>query len=77
MSTESRYKVQRDFVQGKGHLRIGATQIRSTSFAMDEFELYDRPLTEKEVALDAKGILLSVEPERKLTTTWGSLKTDR
>ena len=74
---EARYKVQRDFVQGKGHLRIGATEIRSTSFAMDEFELYDRPLTEKEVELDAKGILLSVEPERKLTTTWGRLKTDR
>ena len=74
---EARHKVQRDFVQGKGHLRIGATQIRSASFAMDEFQLYDRPLTEKEVELDAKGILLSVEPERKLTTTWGHLKTDR
>ena len=73
----ARYKVSRDFVQGKGHLRIGATNIRSASFAMDEFQLYDRPLTEKEVALDAKGILLSVEPERKLTTTWGHLKTDR
>jgi hypothetical protein len=44
---------------------------------MDEFQLYDRPLTEQEVALDAKGILLSVEPERKLTTTWGNLKTGR
>ena len=74
---EERYKVQRDFAQGKGHLRIGATNIRSASFAMDEFQLYDRPLTENEVALDAKGILLSVEPERKLTTTWGHLKTDR
>ena len=73
----ARYKVNRDFVQGKGHLRIGATNIRSASFAMDEFQLYDRPLTEKEVELDAKGILLSVEPERKLTTTWGHLKTDR
>jgi hypothetical protein len=74
---EGRHKVNRDFVQGKGHLRIGATNIRSASFAMDEFQLYDRPLTEQEVALDAKGILLSVEPERKLTTTWGHLKTDR
>ena len=72
-----RYKVNRDFVQGKGHLRIGATNIRSASFAMDEFQLYDRPLTEKEVELDAKGLLLSVEPEQKLTTTWGQLKTDR
>ena len=74
---EARYNVQRDFIQGKGHLRIGATQIRSASFAMDEFQLYDRPLTAKEVELDAKGQLLSVEPKRKLTTTWGRLKTDR
>ncbi len=74
---ESRHKVQRDFVQGKGHLRIGATNIRGASFAMDEFQLYDRPLTEKEVGLDAKGLLLSVEPEQKLTTTWGRLKMDR
>ena len=76
-NAEERYKVQRDFAQGKGHLRIGATNIRAASFAMDEFQLYDRALTEKEVALDAKGLLLSVEPERKLTTTWGRLKTDR
>ena len=41
---------------------------------MDEFSLYDRALAEKEVALDAKGVLLSVEPERKLTTTWGDIK---
>ncbi len=74
---EAKYNVKRDFVQGKGHLRIGATQIRAASFAMDEFQLYDRPLTEKEVELDAKGLLLSVEPEQKLTTTWGRLKTDR
>ena len=74
---EARLKVPRDFVQGKGHLRIGATEIRSASFAMDEFELYDRPLTEKEVELDAKGILLSVEPQAKLTTTWSHIKTSR
>jgi hypothetical protein len=73
----ARYNVKRDFIQGKGHLRIGATQIRSASFAMDEFQLYDRPLTAEEVGLDAKGQLLSVKPKRKLTTTWGRLKTGR
>ena len=73
----ARYNVKRNFIQGKGHLRIGATQIRSASFAMDEFQLYDRPLTAEEVGLDAKGQLLSVKPKRKLTTTWGRLKTDR
>ena len=73
----ARYKVQRDFVQGKGHLRIGGTRQRAASFAMDEFGLYDRALTEQEIKLDAKGVFLSVEPETKLTTTWGQLKTGR
>ena len=71
------FAVPKAFVQGEGHLRIGATDIRSASFAMDEFQLYDRPLTEEEVALDAEGRLLSVEPQAKLTTTWGRLKTSR
>ena len=68
---EARYKVQRDFVQGKGHLRIGGTRQRAASFAMDEFGLYNRALTEAEVKMDSKGIFLSVEPERKLTTHLG------
>ena len=73
----NRYNVKRDFIQGKGHLRIGGARIRAASFAMDEFGLYTRALTAKEVELDAKGQFLSVEPETKLTTTWGSLKTGR
>ena len=71
------FDVKRDFAQGKGHLRIGGTRIRAASFAMDEFQLYDRALTEKEVAAVFKGIFLSVEPQYKLTTTWGNLKTGR
>ena len=71
------FDVKRDFVQGKGHLRIGATNIRAASFAMDEFQLYDRALTKKEVEAVFKGIFLSVEPQYKLTTTWGHLKTGR
>ena len=74
---EGRYNVKRDFIQGKGHLRIGGSRIRAASFAMDEFGLYTRALTAKEVESDAKGQFLSVEPETKLTTTWGSLKTGR
>ena len=74
---EGRYAVKRDFVQGKGHLRIGGSRIRAASFAMDEFGLYTRALTEKEVEADSKGQFLSVEPETKLTTTWGHLKTGR
>ena len=71
------FKVRRDFIQGKGQLRIGGTTSRAASFAMDEFQLYDRPLTEKEVAAVFKGIFLSVKPQNKLTTTWSHIKTSR
>jgi hypothetical protein len=72
-----RHKVSKDFKQGEAQLRIGGTRERSAHFAMDEFGLYNRALTAKEVALDAKGVFLSVEPQAKLTTTWGRLKTGR
>ena len=65
------------FQQGEGQLRIGGTRIRGASFLMDEFQLYDRALTEKEIALVFKGIFLSVERQDKLTTTWARLKTGR
>ena len=71
------FKVKRDFVQGKGQLRIGGTTSRSGSFAMDEFQLYDRALTEKEAAAVFKGIFLSVEPKARLITTWSHIKTGR
>ena len=68
------FNVKRAFVQGKGQLRIGGTRIRGASFLMDEFQLYDRALTKKEMEAVFKGIFLSVEPQAKLTTTWGRLK---
>ena len=71
---QGRYDAPRDFVQGEALLHIGGIRERSAHFVMDEFSLYDRALAEKEVALAAKGVLLSVEPERKLTTTWGDIK---
>ena len=63
-----------NFQQGEGQLRIGGTRIRGASFLMDEFQLYDRALTKKEMEAVFKGIFLSVEPQAKLTTTWGRLK---
>ena len=66
-----------NFQQGEGQLRIGGTRIRGASFLMDEFQLYDRALTKKEMEAVFKGIFLSVEPQAKLTTTWGRLKTGR
>ena len=71
------FNVQRGFVQGRGHLRIGGTTSRAAFFAMDEFKLYDRALTKKEIELDARDQLLSVEPERKLTIAWGAIKIGR
>ena len=70
-------RIQQNFQQGEGQLRIGGTRIRGASFLMDEFQLYDRALTKKEVEAVFKGIFLSVEPQDKLTTTWGRLKTGR
>ena len=71
------FNVQRGFVQGRGHLRIGGTTSRAAFFVMDEFQLYDRALTKKEVELDSKGLLLAVDPQRKLTITWGDIKIGR
>ena len=74
---QGRRAAAKGFKQGKAQLRIGGTRERAASFAMDEFGIYDRALAAKEVALDAKGVFLSVEPQGKLATTWGRLKTDR
>ena len=72
---EGNFGVPKKFPQGEGRLRIGGTRTRAAYFTMDEFALYDRALTAKEVELDEQGVFLSVEPERKLATTWGRLKT--
>ena len=74
---QGRFPAPREFVQGEALLRLGGTRERSAHFAMDEFSLYDRALTDKEVELDARGVLLWVEPEGKLTTTWGDIKVNR
>ena len=74
---KGRFDVPKKFPQGDGRLRIGGSRTRAAYFAMDEFALFDRPLTENEVELIEKGVFLSVEPQRKLTTTWGDIKTGR
>ena len=74
---QGKFDVPRDFVQGEAQLRIGGTRERSAHYAMDEFGLYDRALTKKEVELDAKGVFLSVESQDKLATSGGRLKTSR
>lgn len=44
---------------------------------MDEFYIFARALSEDEINEVMAGEFLSVEPEDKLTTTWGSLKARR
>ena len=74
---EGIFDAPKKFPQGEGRLRIGGTRTRAAYFAMDEFALFDRVLTAKEVELMKQGVFLSVEPQNKLTTTWGRLKTGR
>ena len=44
---------------------------------MDEFYIFGRALSEDEIKEVMDGEFLAVEPEGKLATTWGSLKTRR
>ena len=74
---EGRFDVPKKTPQGEGRLRIGGTRTRAAYFAMDEFALFNRVLTGNEVELIEKGVFLSVKPQRKLTTTWGDIKTGR
>lgn len=41
---------------------------------IDEIVLFNKALSEKEIGELQKGLNLSVQPEQKLTTTWGRLK---
>ena len=58
---EGIFDVPKKIPQGEGRLRIGGTRTRAAYFAMDEFALFDRVLTAKEVELMEKGVFLSVE----------------
>jgi len=63
--------------QGAHPLYIGKTGYRAATFYIDELYLYDRALDADEVSGVMDGDLLPVEPQEKLTTTWGKLKTHR
>ena len=64
--------------QGNGILYIGKTSgFRAATFYIDELYVYNRALDANEIKDVMKGNLLPVEPQEKLTTTWGKLKTRR
>ena len=63
--------------QGAEKLYIGKTGYASALFYIDELFVYDRALSGGEVIDVMDGLLTPVEPQDKLTTTWGHLKTGR
>ena len=63
--------------QGEEKLYIGKTGYASALFYIDELFIYDRALSGGEVIDVMEGLLTPVEPQDKLTTTWGHLKTGR
>ncbi|RKU26010.1 hypothetical protein C6497_14595 [Candidatus Poribacteria bacterium] len=69
--------VPADHAQGNERLYIGRTGYNSAKFILDDLYVYDRALDEGEVASVMDGDLLPVQPQAKLTTTWGQVKTSR
>jgi hypothetical protein len=72
---KGKYRVPQKISQGEGRLRIGGTQNPAFFFIMDEFAIYNRALTDREVDLDAQGKFMAVEAPGKLATTWSRIKT--
>ena len=69
--------VPKDHVQGAEKMYIGKTGYNSAKFYLDDLYVYDRALDADEVEDVMDGKLLPVEPENKLATTWGQMKTRR
>ena len=71
------YDVPAEHAQGEEKLYLGKTGYRSATFYVDDFFVFNRALGSSEVEDIMNGLLISVEPRDKLTTTWGALKTTR
>ena len=70
--------VPKDHAQGDAPLYIGKSpSYNSAKFYLDDLYVYDRALDADEVSEVMDGKLLPVEPDDKLTTTWGQMKTRR
>ncbi len=64
--------------QGAEKLYIGKTGYNAALFYIDDLYVYDRALSADEVEnIMEGGLLTPVEPQDKLATTWGHLKTRR
>ncbi len=69
--------VPKDHAQGAEKLYIGKTNYNAAKFYIDDLYVYDRALDADEVTDVMDGNLLPVEPQDKLSTTWGQLKARR
>lgn len=69
--------VPKEHLQGAEFLYIGKTNYSAAKFYLDDLYVYDRALDAGEVSEVMDGKLLPVEPNDKLTTTWGHVKTRR
>ena len=69
--------VPKDHAQGAEKLYIGKTNYNAAKFYIDDLYIYDRALDADEVTDVMDGNLLPVEPQDKLSTTWGQLKARR
>ncbi len=72
-----KYPVPKEHVQGAEKLYIGKTGYNAAKFYLDDLYVYDRALDAGEVSDVMDGKLLPVEPNDKLTTTWGQVKIRR
>ena len=74
-----KYGVPKDHSQGAGELNIGnSAAYRAATFIMDDFAIYNRALTDKEIKADMDNGVLpqAVEAQGKLATLWSRIKTD-
>ena len=69
--------VPKEHLQGAEKLYIGKTGYNAAKFYLDDLYVYDRALDAGEVSDVMNGKLLPVEPNDKLTTTWGQVKIRR
>ncbi len=69
--------VPKDHAQGAEKLYIGKTNYNAAKFYIDDLYVYDRALDADEVTDVMDGNLLPVEPQDKLSATWGQLKARR
>ncbi len=64
--------------QGADTLYVGKSpRYRAATFHLDDLYVFNRALSADEITEVKDGLLLPVEPQEKLTTTWGKLKTYR